>query len=226
MYTLVMNFPEIQSEPVGRPRKCPHCGSAILQKWGRASKPLQDLDHHQAEVHRYRCTECKRTFRKYPPGIERSTRSKRLRSLAAFTWALGLSLDSVVYVFHSMGLPMSRTTIWRDGKNFGPQLRDTDQDRLVTILGVDDLSLPSRTKPSHPDRSNGNFHVEGCRTGSRFFNIDEITLILKLGRKKIFLGVVDFEGPHAARTWVQSLAADFGIEISVDKVPSPRRLMN
>ncbi len=226
VFTMVLNLPKTSTQPLGRPRHCPFCDSTILQKWGRTSKPLKDLDCQRAEVHRYRCTDCSRTFRTYPPGIERSSRSKRLRTLAAFTWALGLSLDSVVSVFQGLGLELSRTTIWRDGRKMSAHHRYPDHDRMVTVLGVEN---------KHSTSYKGAFDLEQKSTRTQemrrekipaFLEDEEITLILKVGQMDVSLGVVDIDGPRAAREWLQTLAQEFGMEINTPTNSSHPRFRN
>jgi len=225
MYTMVMNLPNLDYQRISRPRSCPHCKSTILQKWGRASKPLKDLDQQQAEVHRYRCTDCSKTFRTYPPGIERSSRSKRMRSLAGFTWALGLSLDSVVDVFQCLGVEMSRTTIWRDGHTTITKNRNAGRDRIVTVHSIQTLEandgsaiFTENNQAPHNDNS--------LRARPSFLDGEEITLILNIGRRYILLGVIDIDGPRAAREWLQALAGEFGMEVNISTKPSNNRYLN
>ena len=193
---------------------------------GRASKPLKDLDHQKAEVHRYRCTDCSRTFRTYPPGIARSGRSNRLRTLAAFTWALGLSLDSVVDVFQKLGLEMSRTTIWRDGKTMIDQNRFIDHDRMVTVLGVEKRIPKTYEAYLYPQQFSSFSQKISAEIKPSFLQAEEITLILLVGQIYVSIGVVDINGPRAAREWLQTLAQEFGMEINTTTKSTPARLLN
>ncbi len=200
MFTMVMNFPSIKTKTAARPRSCPHCDSSILQRWGRISKSLLDPHLKELEIHRYRCTNCGRTFRSYPPGVDRVNRSRRIRTLAAITWSLGLTLDEVVKLFQNMGVELSRTTIWRDGQALDPYYRLHNACRAINILGEDES--PDQTK----------------------IDKDEITLILELGQVKLALGIVDEEGPYSTRSWLESLAAEAGLELTVS--PRSSRLLN
>ncbi len=75
--------------PTVRPKECSHCGSEILQRWGVVHKPLRDTDVEGVLAYRYRCTQCLRTFRWYPEGVDGADLSQRLRCLAALAWSMG-----------------------------------------------------------------------------------------------------------------------------------------
>ena len=91
MAIITLRLSAVNSHPTDRPAACRYCGYAILQKWGTVIKPVRDSQLPQVLVHRYRCSQCQRTFRHYPPGIERADQSVRLQQLAAIGWTLGLS---------------------------------------------------------------------------------------------------------------------------------------
>jgi DNA-directed RNA polymerase subunit RPC12/RpoP len=200
MFTMVMNFPTDPALTAQRPRTCPYCHSSILQRWGRCSKSILDLHTRKMVIHRYRCTECERTFRSYPPGIDRVSRSRRIRTLAAITWALGLSLNSVVAVFRDLGIDLSRTTVWRDGQALAPYLRPKDPTRAVTFLG------------------------SGGIPGQYNFQRDEVTLILRVGEVNLTIGIFDEDGPYSARNWLEFLAGEIGLEVTVSA--SPKMMLN
>ena len=187
-----LRLPDVKTRPKGRPRRCPHCGSYILQRWGRITKPVRDTHELQVEVHRYRCCDCSRTFRAYPEGVDRSERTLRLRQLAALTWALGLSLEEVVSVFESFGMEMSRTTIWRDGQSMVSRLPGGRRSRSVRVLS------------KHGD----NTWVDDHRGG--------VVLVLELKRrKKVLLEMVEEEDPQTVRTWLEPIAQELGLEVTL-----------
>jgi hypothetical protein len=169
-----------------------------LQRWGRISKSLLDLQTRELEIHRYRCTDCARTFRSYPPGVGRVSRSRRIRKLAALIWALGLSLDHVVSVFQDLGIELSRTTVWRDGQTIAPFLRKTDRSREVNFLNP------------------------GSPRAQKLMQRDEIILILQVGYVHLALGIVDEDGPYSARRWLETLADEIGLEVTVTVSPPGR----
>ncbi len=187
-----LRMPDMKTAPKGRPKRCPHCGSYILQRWGRITKPVRDTHELEVEVHRYRCCDCSKTFRAYPEGVDRSERTLRLRRLAALTWALGLSLEEVVTVFDSFGMRLSRTTIWRDGQDMVSRLPDGRRSRLVQVLS----------------KGGETTWVEGHQGG--------VVIVLELKRrKKVLLEMLDEFDPKTVQTWLEPIAQDLGLELDL-----------
>ena len=112
-------LPQVKLHPDTRPPACPHCGSVFLNRHGAVAKPVKDLYVSQVTVHRYRCVDCRRTFRHYPQGVDGHDQSLRLRGLAALTWGLGLSLRSTSHLLAAMGRELSRMSVWRDVQESG-----------------------------------------------------------------------------------------------------------
>ena len=187
-----LRMPDVKTAPKGRPQRCPHCDSYILQRWGRITKPVRDTHELEVEIHRYRCCDCSRTFRAYPEGVDRSERTLRLRRLAALTWALGLSLEEVVTVFDSFGMRLSRTTIWRDGQDMVALLPDGRRSRLVQILS----------------KEGENAWVDGHQGG--------VVIVLELKRrKKVLLEMLDEFDLQAVQAWMGPIAEDLGLELDL-----------
>lgn len=188
-----LRLPDVEMEPKGRPRRCPHCGSYILQRWGRITKPVRDTHELEVEVHRYRCCDCGRTFRAYPEGVDRSERTLRLRQLAALTWALGLSLEEVVKVFDAFGMSLSRTTIWRDGQDIVPRLPEGRRSRLVRVL------TPESSESAWMEDHEGG-----------------VVIVLELkSRKKVLLEMMEEFDPEAVQDWLSPIAQDLGLDVSM-----------
>ena len=112
-------LPQVKLHPDTRPPACPHCGSVFLNRHGAVAKPVKDLYVSQVTVHRYRCVDCRRTFRHYPQGVDGHDQSLRLRGLAALSWGLGLSLRSTSHLLAAMGRELSRMSVWRDVQESG-----------------------------------------------------------------------------------------------------------
>ena len=112
-------LPQVKDYPHTRPSACPHCGSIFLHRHGAVAKPIKDLYLSEVVVLRYRCTDCGRTFRHYPQGVDQHDQSLRLRGLAALSWALGLSLRSTSHLLAAMGRELSRMSVWRDVQESG-----------------------------------------------------------------------------------------------------------
>ena len=112
-------LPQVKLHPDTRPPACPHCGSILLHRHGAVAKPIKDLYVSEVVALRYRCTDCGRTFRHYPEGVDQHDQSLRLRGLAALSWALGLSLRSTSHLLAAMGRELSRMSVWRDVQESG-----------------------------------------------------------------------------------------------------------
>ena len=112
-------LPQVKHHPDSRPRACAHCGSVYLNRHGSVTKPITDLYLDEVTVLRYRCVDCKRTFRHYPEGVDSHDQSLRLRGLVALVWALGLSHRSVSHMLGALGCGLSLMSSWRDVQEAG-----------------------------------------------------------------------------------------------------------
>ena len=81
-------LPEVNEYPDARPSSCPHCAGAAFHKHACLEKRIKDLYITRVTVVRYKCADCGRTFRRYPSGVDGHSQNKRLRALAALSWAL------------------------------------------------------------------------------------------------------------------------------------------
>ncbi len=109
----------VKQSPATRPSSCPHCGGVTFQRHGWVSKAVKDPYVSEVSVLRYRCTDCLRTFRHYPEGVDSHDQSMRLRGLAALVWGLGLSHRSVSDLLKALGCDLSRMSSWRDVQKAG-----------------------------------------------------------------------------------------------------------
>lgn len=192
MPILKLRFPEVEDTPNNRPRHCPYCGSPILQRWGRVSKSVHDLEHQETEVQRYRCGECERTFRDYPEGIDRSSQSLRIRHLAALAWAMGLSCRDVVSVFDELGVRLSRMSVWRDGQELAARLGGQGGPRRARRFSIERLA--SHQKPNRPG----------------------VVIVIDPGDgRTVVLGVLDEFDPRKVKSWLEPLVAEVDIEVSL-----------
>ena len=132
---------QVKTFPDGRPDACAHCGSQILTKHGTADKTVIDLYEDKVTAVRYRCSDCGRTFRHYPPGIDRSGQTQRMRGWAALAWALGLSLRSASHLLAAFGVSISRMSVWRDVQEAGRNARKKQAGQAcgrVSAIGADE----------------------------------------------------------------------------------------
>jgi DNA-directed RNA polymerase subunit RPC12/RpoP len=189
MPAVLLRLPDLGTYSTDRPRACPYCGSQILQSWGQVSKTIQDTQDRVAEVARYRCSECGRTFREYPDGIDRSNISLRIRYLAGLIWAMGMSTREVVELFDELGVQLSRMTVWRDGQGI--------LERLGNVNGSTSRYCINRNSLHHTNKFG-------------------VMVALDLGNgKSILLGTLDEINPRKVKTWLEPLAEEIEIEISL-----------
>lgn len=185
-----LKLPELENHLDNRPQHCPNCEGQILQRWGRISKSITDKKDHLAGGYRFRCDECKHTFRGYPQEIDRSSQSKRVRRLAAIAIALGMSSRDAADLFAKMGITLSHTTIWRDGRELLAQFKG--RTKLLRRYSVDTKYI----------------HSVSNKLGV------VVVVELKHGDYKV-LGVVDEYNPRTVKSWLESIVRDINIEVSL-----------
>lgn len=141
MSMVVLQLPAVKRKNATRPQQCPSCQGQTFQRWGKGCKRVRDNRYRSVEVFRYRCCRCHRTFRHYPPGVDRADQTQRLRKLAALLWVLGLSLRGVCAVLSAFGVRLSHMSVWRDIQEQAHLLEGGRQRRSVGVLGVDGVYL-------------------------------------------------------------------------------------
>ena len=192
MPVVLLQLPDIHTVPHDRPPHCPYCDSQVLQGWGQVSRSVQDIELESAAVKRYRCCDCRRTFRHYPQGIGRSLQSKRLHKLAALCWQLGLSSKDVVQLFGLMGVELSRMTVWRDGLDLASQLQQVKSQSQSEKYAIDPFFIPGISS----------------RLG--------VVLALEANHeKRVVLGTLDEFNPRLVKSWLEQLAHDTGVRVSI-----------
>ena len=198
MAIVLIQLPTVNPALAVRPKQCAYCGSGLLQRWGAVPKPLRDTDLEMVQAYRYRCTECGRTFRHYPDGVDKADMSQRLRCLAAMAWAMGLSLRGVGIIFSAFGeqLRVSRMSVWRAVQEKGEQLRCQtkahQRKHQVRVLGVDGAWI----------------RLNGETTG--------VMVAVDMGNgQMVSMQVVDEHDPQAVCRWLKPLVEEFGVQVIV-----------
>lgn len=136
MAIVTLHFPDVKSSNPARPAACPYCDSPVLQRWGGRVRVIKDLHLQQAQVYRYRCTDCGRTFRQYPDGVSAARQSQRLMQFAALCWVLGLSLRGTSAILSAFPVSLSHSSVWQDVQALASRLRSL-QPKRVRVLGLD-----------------------------------------------------------------------------------------
>src|SRR5688572_3132714 len=114
MAIVVLKLPDVKRKREERPRKCAYCEGETFQRWGQVSKPVKDIRVRNVRVYRYRCCQCKRTFRHYPEGNRRADQTERLHVFAILLWQLGLSHRASSLILSGLQVFVSHMLVWRD----------------------------------------------------------------------------------------------------------------
>jgi transposase-like protein len=191
MAIVTLRLPLVKAFAEDRPPGCPHCASPLLQRWGRVEKAVKDPHVHQASLYRYRCTDCQRTFRRYPEGLTAAHQSQRLVQLAALCWVLGLSLRGTSAILSAFLVELSHTSIWRDVQALAAALKRR-LPKQVRVLGVDGV-YPKLAGQGQP------------------------TLVcVDLGSgQPVALGAIPEKDWRAVVKWLAPLVAAWGVEVLV-----------
>lgn len=189
--TIHLTLPTVQSEPTSRPGGCPRCGHWHLQRHGSLHKPLRDQHLTQVLVHRYRCVQCRHTFRHYPAGVTAADHSQRLVALLALVWAMGLSLRNTALVLSLLGMPTSFVSVWRAVQTVGAGIRRLPEGQ-ITVLGVDGTGM----------------RLAGRTAG--------VLIAVDLGTGQVGdLVLADERDPQALLAWLSPLVEQYGVEVLV-----------
>ena len=137
MAIVVLKLPDVKRNRKERPKQCLYCGGEIFQRWGEVNKPVKDVRVRNVKVYRYRCCQCKRTFRHYPEGNTSADQTERLRLFAILLWTLGLSHRASSLILSGLNVLVSFMTIWRDVQAEANQLKKRNRWKPVRILGLD-----------------------------------------------------------------------------------------
>ncbi|HEX7974579.1 MAG TPA: hypothetical protein VF498_09240 [Anaerolineales bacterium] len=191
MAIVTLRLPDVKAKAEARPRACPHCGCPILQRWGGQQRAIKDPHVQQAIVYRYRCTDCRRTFRHYPEGVTSARQSQRLVQLAALSWVLGLSLRATRAILSVFPVALSQTSIWNDVQAVARGLKGK-QPQQVRVLGVDGV-YPKVKGQEQPT---------------------VIAVDLGSGQPVALTGVAEKDW-RAVVAWLEPLVAELGVEVIV-----------
>jgi hypothetical protein len=191
MAIVTLRLPIVKAFAEKRPAQCIYCRSPLLQRWGGRLRAIKDTHVRQALVYRYRCCQCKRTFRHYPDGITSARQSQRLMLFAALAWVLGLSLRSASAILSAFPVELSHMSVWRDVQAQAAALRRR-LPRRVRVLGVDGV---------YP----------------KLHGQEQPTLVcVDLGTgEPVALGAIPEKDWRAVVKWLEPLVKELGVEILV-----------
>ncbi|HKY52705.1 MAG TPA: transposase [Anaerolineales bacterium] len=192
MAIVVLKLPDVKRSREERPKQCRYCAGALFQRWGQVNKPVKDVRVRNVKVYRYRCCECKRTFRHYPEGNSVADQTERLRVFAILLWTLGLSHRASSLILSGWQVLMSHMTIWRDVQEAAQQRKKRIAWKPVRIVGLDGA------------------YVLGW--GEK----QPVLVAVDLGTgEPLTVGYVDEYDPQAVRRWLEPLVQRHGITVIV-----------
>lgn len=192
MSIVVLKLPDVKRKKEERPRCCPYCQGETFQRWGRVNKPVKDVHVRQVRVYRYKCCQCRRTFRHYPQGNSRADQTEGLRMLTVLLWALGLSHRSASLILGSLKASISFMTIWRNVQAEAQVQKKNRFWKPVRVVGLDGA------------------YVLG------WGNKQPVLVAVDLGTgEPIALGYVNEHNPQALQRWLAPLVQRHGISVIV-----------
>jgi hypothetical protein len=152
-------------------------------------KRLVDPQLKFALIYRYRCTQCGKTFRDYPPGITPADQSDRMRFLCALIWKIGASLRQTTGLLGIWQSTVCHMTVWRDIQ--WAALRRPVKAK-VRVAGLDGFYCK----------------VKGVQKG--------LMVLLDMGDEQpMELAEVAEESSEKVLEWLLPLAAQYGVEVIV-----------
>jgi transposase-like protein len=144
------------------------------------------------KVYRYRCCQCKRTFRHYPAGSTKADQTERLRLFAVMLWTLGLSHRASRLILSGIQVAVSHMTIWRDVQQEVHKLKKRKQWKPVRVLGLDGA------------------YVLGW--GEK----QPVLVAVEMGTgEPLAIGYINEYDPQAVRRWLAPLVQQHGITVIV-----------
>jgi hypothetical protein len=191
MAIVTLRLPIVKAFTENRPAQCVYCHSPILQRWGGRLRAIKDTHIRQALVYRYRCCQCRRTFRHYPEGITSAHQSQRLIVYAALCWVLGLSLRGASAILSAFPVALCHMSVWRDVQAQAVALKRR-LPRQVRVLGIDGVypKLHGREQPT--------------------------LVCVDLGTgQPVALGAIAEKDWRAVVQWLRPLVAELGVEVLV-----------
>jgi transposase-like protein len=192
MPIVILHLPKVKRISEKRPQQCPYCDGEILQRWGQVMKPVKDQRFRTAQLYRFRCCKCRRTFRHYPEGVDRQDQTQRLRKLVAICWVLGLSLRNVALILDVFGVSLSHMSVWRDLQEQANLLIQKRKWQKVRVLGLDG-AYPLGWGKKQP-----------------------VLIAVDLGNgQPVAIAKVDESNPNAVRRFLEPLVQRLGVSVIV-----------
>jgi len=134
---IVLQLASVKGNQTRRPEQCLHCEGETFQRWGTEKRKIKDPKMRTVKVFRYKCTNCKRTFRHYPEGVTHAQQSERMKQLAVICWSFGLSYRKIEALLSAFGVSLSRMSGWRDVQAGAEAIRRKKAWKPARVVGID-----------------------------------------------------------------------------------------
>jgi transposase-like protein len=168
---------------------CPLCGGDRVQRWGK-SELAGSSSGNGLRVSRFRCANCGHTFSDPVKQNLKKTHLETVQAIAGMIWNLGFSLREIEIFFQRLGLSVSRSSIWRYGKQMGLK-----------------VEYPNRQDP-HIEIDP--FYIPGV---SETFGV-VVGLELSDGRR-VVLGTLPECNPRIVKRYLEDLLVNADVEIEI-----------
>lgn len=155
-------------------------------------KKVRDPHLREVWVYRYKCCQCRRTFRHYPQGVGRASQTDRMKVLAAIGWTLGLSYRGLAALYRAFGAEIERMSAWRDVQEHARELGKARKWKPVRVMGVDGAYVRGwgKTQP--------------------------VLVAVDMGTgQPVTVGSIDEKDPQAVRKFLEPLMQRLGVSVIV-----------
>lgn len=216
---------------VAPPAACPHAGCAgrrfrLLQ---RVAKPVRDAAPRSVVAGRYACRSCGRTFRVYPPGVDRGDVAVSVKRFAVALRLAGLSLRDVSRALAVFGAPLGKSQVQAV---VAPRLKG------LRHRSIEPLLERVLLQPRLADAADGSIEasVDAGQEHVRHGAPPRATVVIggrgltlrravdKHGRVALVVDGVDRRTRLAVAQWAEATLAGLGVRVEVvSGVPSRRR---
>lgn len=126
-------LPKVEPKQFEMPKRCPGkgCGGVRFIPRQEVSKKIVDTAYREVKAWRYECISCGHVFRVYPKGVNEKQISKRVNGMAVMMYLLGLSYGAVEIVLSSLGIGISKTSVYRAVQEVARQVPGMKQEKRL-----------------------------------------------------------------------------------------------
>ncbi len=126
-----VRFPVVKPEVYQEVGRCPKCGGEEFTRYGQKErKALRDPQYEEVESQRYQCKRCGYRKRVYPVGVSRAQQSDRLKGISVLLHILGLSYGAVSNFLGTMGVYLSKTTVYNNVQEARESMRKKQKQEI------------------------------------------------------------------------------------------------